>query len=718
MSRRFISGWLVIGMALAVQGAESVVRVCADRVTCRYALGEVANLSVSLVDEKGDLLRRGRVAWSVDNFGPVVSQTNTVVDLAEGNPFSVSVTRATPGFARLLVVSGDSELKIRTNAGNHLDGYAYGIVFDPSHIRSGTPDPEDFDVFWKQAVDTLDAEVPPDIRLDPMPDLATQSMNCFRISVASADGRRVYGWLTEPKDLSAGPYPVRIRVPGAGIGFTGPVFCDGAICLSMNVHSYAQPEGGDAAAVAERQRLYDEQDRVFAAPRGVKRYCQAGIHLGREQYFYYASILGVNRAVNWLAQRPECDLRDFTYSGTSQGGGFGLYLTALNRHITRSVICVPALTDLLGSRVEGRQSGWPQIVEAQRSENRAAAERWAPYFCGVNFARRITVPIRFVVGFSDCVCSPNAVLSAFNACSSEDKVLFDGIGMGHRVYDDFYGYLDAWERSGSAAASKYRFLAFNIWGDYFANPPHERDACEADLIRRWNPDFVALQEVTPNFWKSRLISQLKEEYVVVGRGMGPGGIDSYVPVAFRCSRFKLLESGAEGFCPEIDTSKGVVWAVVEDRTSGRRLVVFSSHFWWQKKGVADDWVRLDNARRLSARMHEIADRHDADIIGGGDLNAPVESWAMRHLISDGLADAQQKADFSPRMVRTHHVNPVRDAKGVYYGVPAVRGISEKVSWLDHIFYDPKRIRALKFGIDMSAEACSLSDHHPIYVDFE
>lgn len=465
---------------LSVTGiAEDVdVSVCADRVKCRYALGEVARLSVSVNDMRGKPFKEGSVIWSVDDFGPKVVQPETVVDLAKGNPFAVTVSRGTPGFARLRVRSNDGNLKIRKNEGNHDEEYVFGVVFAPEQIKTGTPEPDDFDTFWENAIADLDANVPVDAQVEPMPERSSATMTCCRVSFATVDGRRVYGWLTEPKDLSKGPFPVRVRVPGAGIGFIEPQFCEGCVCLSMNVHSYAQSEGNGEKANAERQRLYNEQDQTFAVPCGVKRYCEAGIHLGREHYFYFASILGINRAVNWLATRPECDKRSFTYSGASQGGGFGLYLTALNRHITRSCIFVPALTDLLGFKVEGRQSGWPQLIEAQKPENRTEAERWAPYFCGVNFARRIHCPVRFVAGFSDGVCSPNAVFSAYNVCPSKDKQIFDGIGMGHRVYNDFYDYLSAWECERPSLKSPYRFVAFNIWGDFFGNPPHERDIQE------------------------------------------------------------------------------------------------------------------------------------------------------------------------------------------------------------------------------------------------
>ena len=692
-----------------LQGA--IVNFRADRATCVYEAGETAKLSVTVAETNGVALTSGRVRLVVDNFGNVRSEEREI-DLAAGNPFEVRVSRAEPGFARLTVTPADPAQK--------LDGGVFGVGFSPEKIVSGTPEPADFDAFWSEAIAKLDRTVPVDAQMELVPEKSKGERNYYRVSFATCQGRRVYGWLSEPKDLSGGPFPVRVSVPGAGIGALGVEGDGKTVALLMNVHTYPQPEDDGPYDGGERRRLYDAQDARYAKPNGVARYCQAGIHRSREDYFYYASILGINRAVNWLAARPECDRGDFTYAGTSQGGGFGLMLTALNSHITKSCIFVPAITDLLGFRVGDRQSGWPRIIEAQRPENRAAAERWAPYFCGVNFARRIRVPIRFVAGFADNTCSPNAVYSAYNACPSADKGIFDGIGMGHRVFGDFYTYLGAWQRARTDAKSQYRFLAFNIWGDFFGNPPHERDLREAQVIRNWNPDIVGFQEVTANFWKSRLFPSLEDDYGVVGRGLGPDAAhrDAANPILYRRSRFDLVDSGADWFCPELDYSKGAVWAVLKDRSTGAKVVAFASHFWWQYKGVGDDWIRLQNARRLTALVKGLARKHNAAIIGGGDLNAAMESDAMKSIVADGLADAQATAAVSPKEFQTDHYDPRRDAKGAYYGVPAVRGMADKVWSLDHIFYDPATVSVSRFDLDITPEACALSDHHPIVADFD
>ena len=94
-----------------------------------------------------------------------------------------------------------------------------------------------------------------------------------------------------------------------------------------------------------------------------------------------------------------------------------------------------------------------------------------------------------------------------------------------------------------------------------------------------------------------------------------------------------------------------------------------------------------NARRLTALVKGLARKHNAAIIGG-DLNAAMESDAMKSIVADGLADAQATAAVSPKSFHADHYDPRRDAKGAYHGVPAVRGMADKAWSLDHVFYDP------------------------------
>lgn len=436
--------WALLCAAACAASAETAsFTVETDRTNALYRCGEEATFTVTARGEGGEILRAGALEATLDNFGERRLAARTV-DLARENPFVLKGTQTAPGFLRLQVKSRTKGLKVAPNKGQS-SPFAWGVAYEPERIRPGAARPADFDAFWADAVKRLDATVPVDARLTEIPEKSSAARTYYQVSFATAGGRRVWGWLSMPK--GRGPYPVEVSVPGAGIGATGTGGGDGRrISLTMNVHSYPQPETPEARAAA-----YKAQDARFAAPRGVARYCQAGIDASREDYFYYASLLGINRAVNWLWARPEADRARFTYSGTSQGGGFGLMLTGLSGRFTRSCIFVPALTDLLGFRADGRQSGWPRLVEAQRPERRAAAEKWAPYFDGAHFAARITCPVRVVAGFSDAVCTPCGVYAAYNAIPARDKKILHGLGMGHAVFPALYRELVAWQRAEGGA---------------------------------------------------------------------------------------------------------------------------------------------------------------------------------------------------------------------------------------------------------------------------
>lgn len=62
-------------------------------------------------------------------------------------------------------------------------------------------------------------------------------------------------------------------------------------------------------------------DATLAARFGAPRYCQAGITESREDYFFYPVILGIDRAVDWVAARPDVDKSRFRYQGIGNGIG-------------------------------------------------------------------------------------------------------------------------------------------------------------------------------------------------------------------------------------------------------------------------------------------------------------------------------------------------------------------------------------------------------------
>ena len=425
-------------LALAFSADAAMFEFACDKADGVYALGEKATITVKVFETNSVPLETGKVKWRLNNFGDATIEEGTF-DLSKGsNTFTVSGALKEPGFLRLDV----SELSAK---GRSVETKYYGVAYDPYHIKPGAECPADFNDFWAAAVKKYDETVTAPIKMTKVEDDNSKLRNLYELEIPTVEGRTLYGYLSEPKDLSKGPFPVVVSVPGAGPSTWGVGGDDKTIRLFVNVH-YNRPLLGEAKHSERNEANQKEEDEAWARHYPVKkvRYTQVGIASSREEYFYYGVLLGVNRAVNWLAARPEVDRKRFYYNGTSQGGGFGLWLCGLNGNFTRAVVYVPALTDLLGFRQGDRESGWPRLIEGQLDENKAAAERNAPYFCGVNFARNIKIPIRMEVGSADTVCPPMAGFSAFNAMPSKDKEIHIGLGQGHGVFNEFRSKLDRW----------------------------------------------------------------------------------------------------------------------------------------------------------------------------------------------------------------------------------------------------------------------------------
>lgn len=421
MMIRYMTGLLLLPVLVFAQSIE----ITSDHTNAVYTCGEPATFAISVLGADKQAVKSGRLSVTVNNFGSNVV-TNGTFDLAAGNPVKITGTLREPGFLKCV-----ANVKLDKDCRG-----IFGVAYDPEKIVAGSVRPADFDSFWDSAVKKLDAEVPANVRVERVAKWCTDKHECFKVSFATFDGRRVYGFLSVP--VGKGPFPVEVNVPGAGPGVVAPnngMADRGFIHLVMNVHPF------EPAADAEAQKqLYADQDKRLTAQFGVPRYCMAGA-AQRETYFYYRIILGINRAVNWLAARPDADKTRFCYSGASQGGGFGFILCGLNGNFTRSVIHVPAITDLLGFQ-KGRDSGWPKLIENVKAEDKASATRVAPYFDGAHFAARITCPVRISVGFIDETCPPAAVYSGYNALRVKDKAIGHGIRMPHKVFPQFYEQFD------------------------------------------------------------------------------------------------------------------------------------------------------------------------------------------------------------------------------------------------------------------------------------
>ena len=405
----------VTASCIACAASAAKIEIVQDHTNALYKAGEVATLTITVKDDNGDTIKDGFASWTLDNFGKIDIASGKA-DLSSGNPFCVTGSLDRADFMRLHVSS-------------HKKTATWAVGYDVEKIRQDEPCPTDFDEYWTAEKARLEREVPIDPKMTLDEKLSKRAYNCYRVSFATFNGKRVYGFLCVPTDSSKAPFRVRVSIPGAGPGVVTASTRPDEITLVMNVHTFETKEKYEA----QRQHM-QQQNAALAAKYNLpdkNAYCAlAGIAESREDYYYHDVMLGINRAVDWVCARPDADLSQVIYTGSSQGGGFGLFLTYLNGHFTKSFVAVCAITGHYGFRHQ-RKSGWPFLVAGQHPDKRAAAKQNAAYFDGVNFAARIKTPIRFIVGFADEICPPANVYSAYNACPSKDKVIVNAIGSSH-----------------------------------------------------------------------------------------------------------------------------------------------------------------------------------------------------------------------------------------------------------------------------------------------
>ena len=379
-----------------------------------YACGEDAVFTVTATNGIGAAVKGGFVSLTLDNYGTNVLCQRTI-DLSKENPFVVKGALHEPGFLRL-TMSGDAVGEKSLSR--------WSVGYEPTKIRPAGTAAEDFDAFWKSAQERLEATVPLDPQLVHVPERSQGAFDFWRVSFATLNGQRVWGFLSVPKDKSKAPFPVSFEVPSAGTG-AWAIDMQGEpnrIRMYMTVHPFDPPRTVEEN-VARHKCLRAEVGGYYGA---------AGLDGKPEDWYFFPTVLGINRAVNWLWRRDDVDRTRFGYTGGSQGGFFGWMLCGLNSKFTSAVLRVPAGSDLRAPLV-GRCSAWPYPLRHETSPEwrTAAIVRNLGYFDGASFAQRIKCPIRVSVGFIDNTCPPSAVYAVFNALGSKDKQISNCIGKGH-----------------------------------------------------------------------------------------------------------------------------------------------------------------------------------------------------------------------------------------------------------------------------------------------
>jgi cephalosporin-C deacetylase-like acetyl esterase len=398
------------------QPAQTLVQVIVspDHPDWTYKLKQNATFNIQVYKDNV-LLKDATVSYELGpEFFPVEKKQNVILKNGE---LTLRSSMKEPGFLRCKVIAD-------------VDGKRYEnmttVGYEVDKIRPTTPEPEDFDEFWSEAIaNARKTDLDPKMTL--LAEKCSSTHNTYEISFQNErPGSRTYGILTIPR--KAGKYPALLRVPGAGIRPYTPEFHEGVITLNTGIHGIPVT-------------LPDEVYRNLAAG-GLNEYPSINMNK-RDSHYYKRVFLGCVRAIDFIYNLPGFDGQTVGVTGGSQGGALSIVTAGLDPRIKFLAIYYPALCDFSGY-LNKRAGGWPHYYRTAKP--RPNEVETLAYFDVVNFAKRVKAPGWYSWGYNDTTCPPTSMHAAYNMIPAA-KELKLYLNTGHWTYPEQREVCNEWLRN-------------------------------------------------------------------------------------------------------------------------------------------------------------------------------------------------------------------------------------------------------------------------------
>ena len=415
--KKLLQFLLLLLMALPIEaqirGNDIVVSVTPDHKDWNYKLNETANFEVN-VRKSGTLLDNVQIDYEA---GPVMyPDVKRSITLKDGT-LHLKGTLNRQGFYRVKVVA-------------HVNGKDYeGLCtagFAPEKIQPYAKCPDDFDDFWKKALEEARRnELNPTMKL--LPDRCTKDDNVYEVSfVNNRPNSRIYGILSVPK--AQGHYPALLRVPGAGVRpYPGDTYTASGKCIVLEIGIHGIP-------VTLDQTVYD---RLLDG--ALNGYWDTNLEDPNKNY-YKRVITGAVRSVDFIASLPEWDGKTLGVTGASQGGFLSIATAALDSRETFFGAIHDAMCDY-EAETKGIAGGWPHYFYNQKADvKRIEGSR---YYDGVNFAKRLrpSQVCWFSFGYNDEVVPPTSSYGLYNIVKAKKSLTVYPM-TGHYWYQEQW---DEWQ---------------------------------------------------------------------------------------------------------------------------------------------------------------------------------------------------------------------------------------------------------------------------------
>lgn len=288
--------------------------------------------------------------------------------------------------------------------------------------RGRNPRPEDFDLYWNNALAELDAtEAQPELRPNPL--LTTQNVECFDLWFRGVGGARVYAKYMRPRQRS-GVAPTVLQFHGYS-GHSGDW-----------LDKFGWPaEGFCYAAMDVRGQGGRSEDNTTVKGTTQRGHIIRGVDDPDPRKLAFRQIfLDTAQLARVVMGFPEVDPARVGTFGNSQGGALALACAALEPRIKRTAPVYPFLCDY--------QRVWELDYARQAYEelrlylrfHDPRHERVKDLFTRLGYvdvqhlAPRIRAETLMFTGLMDTICPPSSQFAAYNNIPARKDVV---------IYPDF-----------------------------------------------------------------------------------------------------------------------------------------------------------------------------------------------------------------------------------------------------------------------------------------
>ena len=231
----------------------------------------------------------------------------------------------------------------------------------------------------------------------------------------------------------------------------------------------------------------------------------------------------------------------------------------------------------------------------------------------------------------------------------------------------------------------------------------------ADYYRASDADLIGMQEV--NSVGTALFETLCDLYAPTTLRHADDK-HCYTPILYRRDRFDLIESGSELYRSRGTDTKSMAWAVVADKSSGKKIAIINSHGSLILKSynldatdpVEGELWRVDNVCQMLEKKDELREKYGAElpVFITGDFN----TYAHRESIQNMKKILPDSADIAT-VSATTGINSFHRLPGR----PCDEGTP-----IDFIFVTDDAVKVLVHCIPTDEVSVAISDHCPVYVD--